>query len=584
MKRGMHPARRVAIFLLLISLLLAPACSGERPGEPSRDDLPDTGEPARSAGEERELARAAHAEREEERRVRRGEFYVPLPPFGEEPRKTTVEARALYMTNFVAGFRFDEEKVREYAGYIRWISGQSEEPVSSGIVESTNKLEKILGICEATEINALVIDVKNDDGLVAWESDIPLVNELNANWVITVRDYGRLMEYLKERDIYTIARVVAFKDPYLAEERPDLAIGLQDGGVYRDRKGTAWVNPFDRYVWDYNIAVSQEAALRGFDEIQYDYVRFPDNAREYNPVAVFPGRDGRAKDVAIEQFLAYAREKLAPYGVHVSADVFGVITRSWDDHPEDIGQTWRRIANNTDYICPMIYPSHYGENWYGFAVPDQHPYGVLRAALREALERNAAQEDPAVIRPWVQGFTAPWVRGNIRYDARAISDQMVAAQELGIPEYIIWSPGNNYDPLTFFYHDRIDPDPRVPGEDILGRTPGDTLERFLSAEVHGRWHHLYLLSPLGARPADYDRFRRDGEAAGIRLRRYRIGEIRQTGEGDYEALVEAVYESPDGRAVLEPGRFRIQLENDVFKVRRPPLTFVPEDPEETDDN
>ncbi|MEL7657457.1 MAG: putative glycoside hydrolase, partial [Bacillota bacterium] len=299
-----------------------------------------------------------------------------------------------------------------------------------------NKLEKALGICEATEINALVIDIKNDDGVVAWNSNIDIINQIKSNSSAPFKNYEKLMNYLKEKNIYPIARIVAFKDPYFAEVKSDHAIQLKSGGIYKDYSGKMWVNPFDDYVWKYVLAISKEAALRGFQEIQYDYVRFPDDAKTYNPITEFPGRNGRDKDEGIEDFLKYAKSELEPYHVYMSADVFGIITHSWDDKPEDIGQTWRKIANQADYICPMIYPSHYGPGLYGFNVPDQHPYEIVRLSLLEAIERNAAEKNPGIIRPWIQGFSAPWVKGHIDYDAKTISVQLAASMELGIDEYI----------------------------------------------------------------------------------------------------------------------------------------------------
>ena len=334
-----------------------------------------------------------------------GEFYVPLPAVGQEPELTTVKAKALYLTSNVAGFDFKEEDVDYYADYIRLISGQSNKPADTSRLSEINKLEKALGICEATEINALVIDVKNDDGVLAWNSDIGIVNQIKSNASAPFKNYQKLMDYLKKKNIYAHRQDRGVQGSvFCGGMESSHAIQLKSGGVYKDRAGKMWVNPFDDYVWKYVVAVSKEAALRGFQEIQYDYVRFPDDAKKYNPITDFPGRNGRDKDVGIEDFLKYAKAELAPYHVRLGADVFGVSTHSWDDKPEDIGQTWRKIADQVDYICPMVYPSHYGSGFYGFSVPDQHPYEVVRIALQEGLERNAAEKNPGIIRPWIQGF------------------------------------------------------------------------------------------------------------------------------------------------------------------------------------
>jgi len=297
----------------------------------------------REAAEKEAKLREARAILENQRKEALGEFYVPLPPLGQERQLETVKAKALYVTAYVAGFDFDENDVNYYAEYIRAISGQSGKSTDTSRLGDVNKLEKALAICESTEINALVIDVKNDSGMVAWDSDIGIINQIKSNWSKPLKNYKKLMDYLDKKEIYTIARVVAFKDPYFAKQQSAHAIQLKAGGVYKDRSGMAWVNPFDEYVWKYLVAVSQEAALRGFDEIQMDYVRFPDGAKSYNPITEFPGRDGRDKDEGIEDFLKYANEALEPYQVHLSADVFGVITHTWDDQA---GRYWPDMEKN----------------------------------------------------------------------------------------------------------------------------------------------------------------------------------------------------------------------------------------------
>lgn len=501
-----------------------------------------------------------------QRKTELGEFYVPLPALGQRQETLKVKAKALYLTANVAGFNFDEGNVSYYSDYIKSISGQSGKPTDARRLNDINKLEKALAMCEATEINALVIDIKNDDGVVAWNSDIEIVNQIKSNQSTPLKDYEKLMKYLKRNDIYSIARVVAFKDPYFAEIKNEHAIQLKSGGVYEDRSGKIWVNPFDEYVWKYLIAVSQEATLRGFDEIQYDYVRFPDSAAYYNPITEFPGRNGMDKDEGIEAFLKYANKALGPYNVNLSADVFGVITRSWDDYPEDIGQTWRKIANEVDYICPMIYPSHYGSGIYGFDIPDKHPYEVARFALMEGLERNASQKNPGIIRPWFQGFTAGWVKGHMEYDAKAIADQLVATAELGIDEYIIWNAKNNYEPMSFFYQDRIDASKRKSGEDILSRTPEMALLKYLEADRKGRYSQVYLLTPITDRNDDFDLFALEKNERAQKLTGYEILNIEENGAGKYTAKVNVSYSSDASEETTKEAEFGIILENEVFKV------------------
>jgi len=513
-------------------------------------------------------------ELEKQRKEQLGEFYVALPELGKERQKVSVKAKALYLSANVAGSGFSEENVDYYAKYIMAISGQSGETPDTSRLNQINKLEKALAICKSTEINALVIDVKNDDGLVAWNSNIAAVNNIHSNWSSPLKNYDKLFEYMKNNNIYSIARIVAFKDPYFAKQMAAHAIQLKTGGAYKDKAGNAWVNPFDQYIWKYLVAISEEAASRGFDEIQYDYVRFPDGAKYYNPITEFPGRNGMDKDEGIEAFLNYASNELKPYNVNMSADVFGIITHSWDDKPEDIGQTWRKIANNADYICPMIYPSHYGPGNYGFSVPDQHPYEVLRMSVMEAIERNAAQKDPAIIRPWIQGFTATWVNGHITYDAKTMASQIVACAELGVDEYIVWSASNTYDPMTFFYQDKVNKNIRKAGEDILARTPEAALLKYLDAEKSKRYNTLYLLTPMGSRNADYDAFVTETEKKGVTLKSYELSGVEKNSDGTYTATVKGSYSSAGaGKTTAQEVKYKIVLEKDVYKVIEPEIKF-----------
>lgn len=520
---------------------------------------------------------AIRDEKDAQNKAEDGEFYVPLPTIESlddlDKEPIDVEAKGLYMTANIAGFKFDEANIDLYSRYINYISGNADEVVTAEQVDGVNRLEQILAICNTTEVNALVIDVKNDDGYVKWDSDIEFVNRINSDVSAPFKDYEPLMNYLKAHDIYAIARVVCFKDSFCAEAEPDHTIQLKAGGVYRDRKGIAWVNPYDPYIWDYLVAVSKEAANRGFDEIQFDYVRFPANAKSYNPITTYPHQEGRTKDEAIEAFLIYANEQLADYNVHIAVDVFAQLTRSWDDHPEDIGQTWRKMALQSDYICPMIYPSHYGPGVYGYDVPDQHPFGVIHRAMGEALERNSAQENPAEIRAWIQGFNAPWIKGYIDYDAVTTAEQIKAIRDYGIQEYIIWDPKNTYDPMIFFY--ALDTPATLPNKDmdVTGRSAEEALDRFLTAEKYDRTSQLYLLLMKDQREGDYDDFVVAYEASAIDVTGYAIDSVSYSGEVDgvytFEAVVDIEFTNANGQISLTDQAYNIQMEDGVFKIIGP---------------
>lgn len=379
-----------------------------------------------------------------------------------------------------------------------------------------SRYERTLKLIEETELNAMVIDIKDDTGKMSYQSEIEEVNNLDAYYKpVPITDIKATMKELKERGIYTIARIVVFRDSQtLPAQRPEWCIPLKSGGLYKDA-GFAYGNPFNEKLWDYNIAIAKEAALLGFNEIQFDYIRFPDKAAYVEKVADFPGRDGRTKVEAIRGFMDRARQELAPYKVHVAYDVFGVIASSWGD-ADDIGQCWEDFATHSDYICPMIYPSHYYpvrqggtvvSYWFGQRFPDVNPTATITGALKDSLKRNAALENPAIIRPWLQAFTASWLGSRfgagsyIKYGPTQIRQQIDAAMALGIDEYMLWDAKNeNYPSEAFF--DEAEADRRVEqshkgreskAQDFLGRTPHKAAEAYLEAIQKRNWREAYAL-------------------------------------------------------------------------------------------
>ena len=544
------------VFLLFVVMILSSCTSNnenttdiEDPTESSMNEEPTT--PTEPELSEEEKARIelekAIKEREALELIRKedlGEFYVPLPAIGEEGEAIRFTAKALFLTGSTAGRPVDREKVQIYIDYINALEANETATINrlSSQLSDLNTLEKIIGIAAATEINAVVIDVKDDSGLLTYESSIELVKEVEADRYARIKDVEGLMTILEEYEIYPIARIVAFKDMNFAYAKPEHSIQLSSGGVWHDYSGTPWVNPFDKYIWDYNIAIAKEAALMGFKEIQFDYVRFPDNAVAYNAITTFPGRDGKAKDVAIGEFLKYSKEVLKDYHVTTAADVFGIITRTWADKPEDIGQTWLEISPNTDVICPMVYPSHYGANWYGFEVPDAHPYGVIRGSMMEAIEKNAAIADPADIRPWLQDFTATWVQGYIYYGHNEVRQQIIAAKELGIEGYMIWNPSNVYDPRAYLptEKEKATSYPLDTGEkDLTGRTPSDAMIQYFRSERNEIYSRVFLLTPLADRSDDFDEFYNQMTSDNLELIDYDVNS--HTIVSDSEAVVSVNY-------------------------------------------
>ena len=292
-----------------------------------------------------------------------------------------------------------------------------------------------LKLLDETELNALVIDVKGDQGHIPYRSAVPLAATVGAQKVITVRDMPALLASLRERGIYTIARIVAFKDDPLAHARPELAVRNQAGGIWADQEGLAWTDPFRREVWDYLLAVAEEAARLGFDEIQFDYLRFPDE-----PGLVFSKPSTEANRVAaISGFLTEATRRLAPYNVFVAADVFGYVL--WNTNDTDIGQRLEDLAPHLDYISPMLYPSGFQKGIPGYRDPVAAPHEIVELSLRNAQKRTGL---PALrFRPWLQAFR-DYAFDHRVFGADEISAQIRAAEEFGSNGWMLWNPRNSY--------------------------------------------------------------------------------------------------------------------------------------------
>lgn len=306
------------------------------------------------------------------------------------------------------------------------------------------KMENLIQLVRDSELNAMVIDIKNDEGIVTYQMEEPMVQELEAD-VRYIADLPGLVQRLKAEDVYLIARIVAFKDPILASRRPDLCIQRKDGGVFVDKNGLAWVNPYQQEVWDYLLAVAKQAAAAGFDEIQFDYIRFPteisDEEADYGETSL-----EKSKTDVITEFTAYAYENLSPLNVKVSADVFGTVIDNETD-AEIVGQDYQAMAEHLDYICPMIYPSHYNDGVYGLAHPDLQPYETITGAMQASAERLAEIPEgtkKAEVRPWLQDFTATWLSAHQTYGPEQIRQQIQAVYDNGSTEWLLWNAKCSY--------------------------------------------------------------------------------------------------------------------------------------------
>lgn len=318
--------------------------------------------------------------------------------------------------------------------------------LSAYVSGTENMMDNIIAQIDATEINTVVIDVKDDNGRVTFSMDTPLVNELGSVKAF-IPDIKKLMAKLKEHNIYTIARIVAFRDPYLPEQRPDLGLKLADGSLYRDRNGMAWVNPYKREVWDYLVEVGIGAHRAGFDEVQFDYIRFCTERGINDVVYDEADTNGLSRTQIITEFVQYAYEQLQKEGVYVAADVFGAIIGGGIDS-DAVGQSYGEMAASLDYICPMIYPSHYGNGNFGIQYPDTQPYDTILAALQGSkadLRGYAAKgEHQATVRPWLQDFTASYLANYIEYGDEEVRAEIQAVYDAGYDEWMLWSAACKY--------------------------------------------------------------------------------------------------------------------------------------------
>ncbi len=299
--------------------------------------------------------------------------------------------------------------------------------------------DRVLELVGRTELNSVVIDVKGDRGLIPYRTEVPAALAAGAQGPVIIKDFDGLLKSLRDRDIYTIARIVAFKDNILAHHRRDLAIiDTRSGKPWIDNEKLAWVDPFREEVWDYLIAIAKEAAAKGFDEIQFDYVRFPTDGRL--SAAMYSQPNSSATRLpAIAGFLAKARRELGPTGVFIGADVFGYTAFNAND--TDIGQRIEELAPHLDYICPMVYPSGYHLGIPGYRNPVMHPYEVVKESVR--LIRQRSQHATVQVRPWLQDFR------DYAFDRRIFGTREIRAQIKGGVDggglgFMLWNPRNDY--------------------------------------------------------------------------------------------------------------------------------------------
>ena len=305
--------------------------------------------------------------------------------------------------------------------------------------QSTKRIHQLIQIADETEINALIIDIKDEFGLNYSPTDPSL--QKNAGHGGTIPHLKELLDTLRAHKILAIARIVVFKDSVTARVHPEWTIRKADGSPWRDKKGLAWVNPYHHELWDYNIHVAEDAVKLGFGEVQFDYIRFPEPYKSLPP-QVFPDQNGQNKEQALADFLSTARARLSKLGVRTTADIFGLVTTV--PNALEVGQQWEHLAPVTDVLLPMTYPSHYPPGSLNIARPNAEPYAIIHAAIVRAHERDIKLGLTGErVRPWLQAFTL----GAPAYGPDQIREQKRAVYDAGYDGWVMWNPGSKYEPF-----------------------------------------------------------------------------------------------------------------------------------------
>jgi hypothetical protein len=294
------------------------------------------------------------------------------------------------------------------------------------------KMKEILKLIDSTELNSIVIDIKDYSGNILYDSKVPLTKELDLKDV-RIKDLPALLRLLRQHNVYSIARISVFQDPQLAEKKHEWALKSKNGNLWRDKKGLAWVDPANNNVWQYVASIAKEAARTGFDEVNFDYIRFPTDGNLQN--IAFTNME--EKYTVIENFFKYVATAMADEPVYISADLFGLTTEKTDGNDMQIGQRLADAVKYFDYVCPMVYPSHYPPRYMGFSNPAEHPYEVVYQAVRSGVAQ--AQSKRAKIRPWIQDFNIGAVYGGDKIRA-----QINAADAAGADGWILWNAANRY--------------------------------------------------------------------------------------------------------------------------------------------
>ncbi len=336
----------------------------------------------------------------------------------------SMSVMSLFQADLISGYqpRSRKEPIKVKGLYLTAYSAGSDKKINS-IIDLVNK----------TELNAVVIDLKDYSGKVLYDSRIALVDDLKLQ-DIRIKNVPELLEKLDDNHVYKIARISVFQDPILAERKPEWAIKSKKGGLWRDKNNLAWVDPTNKEVWAYVASVAKEAGRLGFDEINFDYIRFPTDG----PMGDIVYTNGNSKRYeVVEKFFKYLSHEMQDEPVYISADLFGLTTEKKGEDDMRIGQRLDDAVLYFDYVMPMVYPSHYPTGYRGYKNPANYPYEVVYQSMKAGVKKSEGKK--AKLRAWIQAFNLGAV-----YDGTKIRAEIKATDDAGADGWVLWNAANRY--------------------------------------------------------------------------------------------------------------------------------------------
>ncbi len=308
--------------------------------------------------------------------------------------------------------------------------------MSSWVAGNKKLRENLVELIDKTELNAVVIDIKDYTGKVFFTNDGEIIKEIGSteNRIPNIKQF---IGSLHDKGIYVIGRISSFQDSYLVYKKPEYAVRTINGDVWKDKKGLGWLDVEAKPVWDYIIEIGNESYKVGFDELNFDYIRYPSDGNIEDIVYTYS--EGKLKSIALKEFFAFIENEFRPKGIPISADLFGMTTSNTDDL--GIGQILEYALLHFDYVAPMVYPSHYPKGFMGFKDPASKPYEVVKYAMDKAVGRATATSTSVnKLRPWLQDFSI----GNVTYTPEMVKAQIQATYDSGLNSWMLWNAVNVY--------------------------------------------------------------------------------------------------------------------------------------------